>query len=46
MSALRVLGRVGGDWARRALEHATRDADPEISLAAERALGAWPEPHN
>ena len=46
MSAIRALGRVGGDWARRSLERAARDADPDISLAAEQALAAWPEPHN
>jgi hypothetical protein len=44
ISAIRALGRVGGDWARRSLERATRDFDPEISLAAERALAARPEP--
>jgi hypothetical protein len=41
MTAIRALGRVGGDWARRSLERATRDVDPEISLAAEQALAAW-----
>lgn len=41
MSAIRALGRMGGDWARRSLERAARDADPDISLAAERALAAW-----
>jgi hypothetical protein len=43
MNAIRALGRVGGDSARHALERATRDVDPEISLAAEQALAAWPE---
>ncbi|HZA66333.1 MAG TPA: HEAT repeat domain-containing protein [Geminicoccaceae bacterium] len=42
MSAVRALRRVGGDWARRALERAARDSDPEISLAAEQALAPWP----
>jgi HEAT repeats/HEAT repeat len=42
LSAIRALGRVGGDWARRYLEAAARDRDPEISLAAEQALAAWP----
>ena len=46
MSAIRALGRVGGDWARHSLERAARDADPDISLAAEQALAAWPQPHN
>lgn len=42
MTALRALGRVGGDSARHALKRATRDVDPEISLAAEEALAAGP----
>ena len=46
MSAIRALGRVGGDWGRRYVERAAMDPDPEISLAAEQALAAWPEPHN
>jgi HEAT repeat protein len=41
MSAIRALGRVGGDWARRSLQRATRDPDLEIGLAAEQALAAW-----
>jgi hypothetical protein len=45
-AAVSALGRVGGDWARRHLERAARDPDPRISLAAEQALAAWPEPHN
>ena len=44
MAAIRALGRVGGDWARRYLERAVTDLDPEIGLAAEQALAAWPEP--
>lgn len=44
VSAIRALGRVGGDWARRYLERAVMDLDPEIGLAAEQALAAWPEP--
>ena len=42
MSAIRALGRVGGDRARRSLERAARDPDPAIGLAAEQALAAWP----
>jgi HEAT repeat protein len=44
LSAIRALGRVGGDWARSYLRRAVRDRDPEISLAAEQALAAGPEP--
>ena len=43
INAIRALGRLGGDWARRSLERAARDLDPAISLAAEQALAAWPE---
>jgi hypothetical protein len=43
MSAIRALGRVGGSWARRYLEAAARDFDPEIGLAAEQVLADWPE---
>jgi hypothetical protein len=43
MSSIRALRRVGGSWARRYLEGATRDFDPEIGLAAEQALADWPE---
>jgi len=42
--AIRALGQVGGDWARRYLERAVINLDPEIRLAAEQALAAWPEP--
>ena len=43
VSAIRALGRVGGDWARRYLERAVMDLDPEIGLAAEQTLAAWPD---
>jgi len=43
MSAIRALGRVGGDRARRSLEHAAEGPDPKIRTAAEEALAAWPE---
>jgi len=40
MSPIRALGRAGCDWARGHLRRATRDLDPEISLAAEEALAS------
>jgi len=46
IGAIRALGRLGGDRARRVLKQAARDLDPTISLAAEQALAAWSEPHN
>ena len=42
INAIRALGRLGGARARRTLERAARDLDSAISLAAERALAAWP----
>lgn len=41
MRAIRALGRVGGDWARRALERFARDRNLEISLAVEQSLAGW-----
>jgi hypothetical protein len=43
MVATPTLGRLGGDRARRILEHAARDRDPEIGLAPEEALAGWPD---
>ncbi|MHC4120875.1 MAG: HEAT repeat domain-containing protein [Planctomycetota bacterium] len=42
-SLLRVLGRIGGDRALRALQGALKDADEEIRDTAVRALVAWPD---
>jgi HEAT repeat protein len=42
-SLLRVLGRIGGDDALRALQEALKDADEEVRDTAVRALAAWPD---
>lgn len=42
-AAIRALQRVGGSWARRYVEQAARDPDPELGLAAEQALAIWPQ---
>jgi len=44
MSLIRVLGRIGGPVACRAVVKASKDADADVKDSAIRALASWPGP--